>query len=227
MALHPDYATVAQLKAYLRIPLPVVPGSPTASESEDDVALAWAITAASRAIDQAAGRQFGKLSTAAARYYRPEWWRSFAGHRLLMVTIDDLMSSTGLVVKTDSTGLGDYNIAQTDYRLWPYNAASDGKPWTALIFPTANYVYPSAVGHLLPSAEGSVEVTALWGWTAFPDTIVNGTLLQASRYFKRKDAPFGIAGSPDSGSEMRLLAKLDPDVRMMVGSGYKRRWGAA
>jgi hypothetical protein len=40
--------------------------------------------------------------------------------------------------------------------------------------------------------------------------------MQASRLLSRRDAPFGIAGSPEMGSEMRLLAKLDPDVDLLV-----------
>jgi hypothetical protein len=70
-----------------------------------------------------------------------------------------------------------------------------------------------------------VQVTATWGWTAVPATIKKATLLQASRFYKRRDAPFGVAGSPDMGSEMRLLAKVDPDVEVMLGD-YRRKWGA-
>lgn len=55
-----------------------------------------------------------------------------------------------------------------------------------------------------------------------PSTIKLATLMQAGRWAKRRDAPFGIAGSPETGSEMRLLAKLDPDVEVMLG-GYGER----
>jgi hypothetical protein len=74
--------------------------------------------------------------------------------------------------------------------------------------------------------QDSVEVAALWGWTSVPPTIMQANLIQAARFLKRRDAPFGVAGSLELGSEIRLLSKLDPDVALMVGA-YKRNWGAA
>jgi hypothetical protein len=47
------------------------------------------------------------------------------------------------------------------------------------------------------------------------------TLLQGGRLYTRRSALFGIAGSPESGSEMRLLSKVDPDVAVML-RGYRR-----
>jgi len=49
-----------------------------------------------------------------------------------------------------------------------------------------------------------------------PTTVKQATLLQASRVFARREAPFGVAGSPDMGSELRLLEKVDPDVAVML-----------
>lgn len=49
-----------------------------------------------------------------------------------------------------------------------------------------------------------------------PGPVELACLIQASRWFKRKDAPFGIAGSPELGSELRLLSKLDPDVEVLL-----------
>jgi hypothetical protein len=57
-----------------------------------------------------------------------------------------------------------------------------------------------------------VKVTALWGWTAVPVAVKQATLLQASRFFSRRHSPYGVAGSPELGSEIRLLARVDPDV---------------
>lgn len=53
-----------------------------------------------------------------------------------------------------------------------------------------------------------------------PSMVKLATQLQASRWAKRRDAPFGIAGSPEMGSELRLLARLDPDVEILLGG-----WG--
>ena len=50
------------------------------------------------------------------------------------------------------------------------------------------------------------------------------TLLQASRLAARRDSPFGVAGSPDAGSEMRLLARVDPDVAVALEPYRRRIW---
>jgi hypothetical protein len=60
---------------------------------------------------------------------------------------------------------------------------------------------------------------------AVPDGVVLACLLQASRWYKRRDAPFGIAGSDLMGAAMRLAAKVDPDVAVLL-STYRRHWGA-
>jgi hypothetical protein len=59
-------------------------------------------------------------------------------------------------------------------------------------------------------------VTAVWGWTAVPTSVKQATLLQASRFHKRRHAPFGVAGSPEMGSEIRLLSRVDPDVSVAL-----------
>ena len=59
-----------------------------------------------------------------------------------------------------------------------------------------------------------------------PDGVKVATLLQAARYFKRRESPYGIAGSPEMGSEMRLRAELDPDVINLVRP-FRAWWAAA
>lgn len=58
-----------------------------------------------------------------------------------------------------------------------------------------------------------------------PSAVKQACLIQASRFFTRRYAPFGVAGSPDSGSEIRLLAKVDVDVAVILGP-YITWWGA-
>jgi hypothetical protein len=60
-----------------------------------------------------------------------------------------------------------------------------------------------------------------WGEeTSLPSRVKEAGLLQAGRLFKRQTAPLGIAavGTGDGGSGMRLLAKLDPDVELLLGA---------
>lgn len=189
-----------------------------------------ALEAAARAIDRACGRDFRPPPVAvAARYFTPLTRPALdpinyattaypaAWYRHAILPIDDVFDLTGMIVSFDVSGNGDYTQAITAYRAGPQSAASRGMPYTKLIFDSG--VYP-------PLYEESVEVKALWGWTDPPNTIVHANLIQAARFLKRRDAPFGVAGSPEMGNELRLLAKLDPDVALMVAA-FKRNWAAA
>lgn len=203
MTWAPDYVTVSDLAAYLRI-----------SDNQDDVQLALAVTAASRAVDNAANRQFGLVAAPEARYYTAEY---SACDQRYVVKIDDVMIVTGASISVDTSGDGVYDNPVSTFSFKPANAASRGKPYTELWL-------GSDVSLPVRAIDG-VEVTARWGWSSVPTTVEQATLVQASRFFTRRDAPFGIAGSPESGSEMRLLARADPDVELMLRP-YYRWWGA-
>ena len=190
MAWAPNYAQVADLAEYLRIP-----------DAQDDQTLAASIAAASRAIDEATGRQFGQVASPEVRYYEPRFDRVRCSW---VAQVDDLMTTTGLAVVQDGATV-------TEYTLGPRNALAKGLPYTEV------WVEDASTEEL--------AITARWGWSAVPDAVKTACLLQAGRLFKRRDAPFGVAGSPQLGSEMRLLAKLDPDVEVTLRA-YRRWWGA-
>lgn len=190
MAWEPDYVTLAEAKSYLRI-----------DDDVDNLEIGLAVTAASRAIDDATSRQFGKTAAVEQRTYDLEWDRELG---LLVAVIDDLMTTTGLVVTVDGAA-----VTSTNYVLLDRNAAQRGVPWELLGL-------RSGTAPSLGTGPPTVLVTATWGWTAVPDTIVTATLVQMHRFFKRRESPFGVAGSPDMGSELRLLAKVDADVAVMV-----------
>lgn len=178
-------------------------GIPTDDEV-DDGELAGKIAAASRAVDKSARRQFGKVDALELRTYTAQ---ARAGG--MYVVIDDLMDVTDMTVSVAG-------VAVTPARLWPSNAPQMGRPYERLWLP----------GATINCDPDAVEISALWGWAAVPDTIKEATLLQASRLTSRRNSPFGVAGSPDLGSELRLLAKVDPDVAVMVRS-YTRRAAVA
>ena len=208
MAWKPDYCTTAELKAWLRI-----------GDAADDTLLAVAITAASRAVDGFCNRQFGDLTSAVTRYYT--WDGTYEEGRALLL-VDDLYTTTQLVVGIDTDGDGDADATVTSgthFDLWPANAAADSVPWVGLQF------RPATTTPLNRYARG-VEIAARWGWAAVPSAVKQATLEQASRFFNRRNAPFGVAGSPDLGSELRLLERLDPDVAAGLGH-LIRPWGAA
>lgn len=175
------------------------------TDAVDDVELGFAITAASRAIDRATNRQFGLVAAPEARTYTAYWDKTRCKY---VVYVDDFMTTTGLALADDD------GVAITDYTLKPENADKEGVPWTHIVI--------NAGGN---SREDGLAATIKWGWTATPVPVKQASLLQSSRFFNRRNAPFGVAGSPELGSEMRLLEKVDPDVAVALGP-YKRWWAA-
>lgn len=198
MAWAPDYATVAELRSFLRIP-----------DTADDAELALAVTAASRAVDNHCHRQFGKVAAPEPRRYTACWDRR---RRRWLVDVDDVQDLAGLSVVVDA---GTVDV----YTLEPVNAALVGKPYEGLVVEPEAAVKPT-------TEEYGVTVTATWGWSAVPVPVEQATLLQASRLHARRFSPYGVAGSPEAGSELRLLAKVDPDVAVSL-TGLVRWWGAA
>jgi len=205
MTWEPDYVTSAVAKAELRI-----------HDDIDDAQIARKITAASRAIDLFTKRQFGQVATAEARYFSP-WYDE--DQRRWVAEIDDLMDLTNAAVAVDSGDDDEFDntIALADYRFRPRNAVVTNRPYTQIS------ILSRATAPL--RRPDSVRVTALWGWSSVPVTIQEACLLQVNRLLWRRDAPAGVAGSPSIGSEVRLLAKLDPDVEVMIRE-YRRMWRA-
>jgi hypothetical protein len=193
VAWKPDYLTLGEAKAYLRI-----------ADAVDDAELPGWITAVSRAIDDRCNRQFGQLAAPAARTYRrPAYYVPEIG--MWQLDVDDVQDSIGLLV----AGVA---YAASGAVLLPDNAPADNVPWTALGFESCPTV--------------PMAVTARWGWAAFPAQVPAACKLQLNRLNSRRDSPFGIAGSPDQGSELRLLARLDPDVSTTLRRlGRRRRAG--
>lgn len=205
MPWQPDYATVAELRSFVT----------RSASTVDDTELQFAVTAASRVVDEFCGRQFGQVSPVEARLYTAFWDRRRA--RWLIDT-DDISSSTGLLVSVDDNDDQVFDRSITDFRLWPFNNDERARPWTRIIVNPDSTFQPSV-------AEGAVQVTALWGWTAVPTAVKQATLIEANRIFQRRVSPFGIAGSPETGSELRLLRSVDVDAQKILRP-YMVHWGA-
>lgn len=200
----PSYATVDDLRDFVRI-----------DDAADDTLIEMALAGASRSIDYACDprpgywRQFGRTDDVEDRYYTP----SRRGYDVpirdhWVAQTDDIASLVGLLVAADVTGDGGY-VSISGVTLLPRNAEQHGLPWTSILFAGSTMPIPPLVAE-------SVKVTAEYGWPMIPDAVREATLLQASRLVSRRDAPFGVAGSPETGSEVRLLARLDPDVEQLI-----------
>lgn len=205
MSWEPDYATLPEAREYVT----------RHTSTVDDTFLALDLTAASRAVDRATSRQFGAVAAPEQRFYTPYWDRRKVRW---VIEFDDLQTTAGFdpqLQDADGVDIG----AVDDYVLEPRNAAVLGRPWERMIVRPGSTYQPTGLDY-------QAAFTATWGWTEVPAAVKEATLMQTSRLTARRNSPYGIAGSPDQGSEMRLLARLDPDVAVVVGS-YRRWWAAA
>jgi hypothetical protein len=201
MAIVNGYATLVELKSYLKI-----------DDSMEDSLLENIVEAASRSIDRIANRRFYLDANVSARQYRPL--------DLLRVFTDDFGSTSGLIVKTDPDASGTYQttlVVNTDFILEPVNAASKGRPW--------NYVtIVSGESFSLPTNyRPQVEVTARWGWPSVPDDINQATLILSADLYKRKDSIGGVLGLSELGAIR--MSPLGRDIAAMVRA-YKREFFA-
>ena len=197
------YASLDELKTFVGIPI---------ADTVDNTTLQLALDSASAQVDQFCDRTFVVDGSATVRLYSPT--------ETGQLTVDPISTTTGLIVATDETGDGVFETTwtlNTDFRLEPINALVELQPWTRIValgtrwFPRLQY-------------RPSVSVTAKFGWPGgAPAGVKHAALIQASRLWKRKDAPFGVAGSVEFGSELRLLAKLDPDVESLLRP-YRNSW---
>lgn len=173
------------------------------NDAVDDVFMALWVTTCSRNVDDYCHRQFGQTAAPEARTYTPVWDRHLGSW---VTEIDDLQTVTGLAIVDDNAA------AVTDYDLEPVNNLKEGMPYERLLTTTA---------------AGPFVVTGQWGWLASPPAVKVGLFLQGARLAARRDSPFGVAGSPGEGSEVRLLtAQLDPDFKTTL-KPLRREWWAA
>lgn len=195
MAITNGYTSLIDLKTYLGM-----------SGSADDARLELAIEAASRAIDAECSRQF--FTTSATRYFETD-------DPLRCDLDDDLQTVTSIAY--DSTGRRDYIVlAGTDYELDP-----EAAPYRTI------YIAPGSTAAFPIEQRRGVRVIGAWGYCAAgsqPQAITRACLILATRYFKRKDAPFGVVGTPELGF-MRVTSR-DPEVRALLNPYRRYELGA-
>ena len=169
-------------------------------------ALEALIERASRLIDRATGRHDGAYAadTATVRYF------DGSGKREQWV---DEMAAAPAAVTVDEGGAGTYTTwASTDYILWPYNAADEGKPYRRLDVDQLNG--DKAVWYRFPR---SVKVTAKWGYsTEAPADIKAAVIIQTVRWFKRAQQSYQDVGAIVELGQLRFVRQLDPDVEFVI-----------
>jgi uncharacterized phiE125 gp8 family phage protein len=161
---------------------------------QQDANLESMIEAASRQIDGWTARTF--YVETATRTVSAEWTGELMLDR-------DLITLTGIATDEDGDRVYEttWDVAHVEF---------DGDPpYRAL------YLVPNAARYF-PLGRNRVQVSGTWGYaTDVPHAIREACLLLAARLHKRKDAPFGIAGSADHG-QMQTLPGMDPDVKQLI-----------
>lgn len=191
MAITNGYCTLSELKAALGI-----------SDTTDDARLERAVEGASRRIDGRTRRRFYADADASARVFEPT--------STYLCPVDDISTTSGLIVKTDDDGDGVYEHTWTvaDYELRPLNASALGEPWNLIL--GVDELFPTPV----LGAKAPVEVTARWGWASVPVPIREACIMLSARMFRRADSPLGVLGFGDLGAVR--VGRLDPDIDELV-----------
>jgi hypothetical protein len=179
------------------------------TSSANDADLLDCLLSASREVDGLTGRSFGQTASE-SRTATAEWgdW----------LPVDDLVSASAVVTDEDGDRTYEITWAATDYDLEPENASVYGTPYTAL------RVAPSGT-RSFPTGRRGVRITGVWGWPAVPEDVREATLVLAIRLYKRKDAPYGIAGTTELGQAV-YVPRDDPDIRGLIAP-YRRMGVAA
>lgn len=202
---HDQYIDKEDLKSFIGL-------SGTSQDNNIDLA----INGASRLIDKYCGRHFYKPDSAFAKYFTP--------NNPFILDVPDIANTTNLEVKLDTTDDGTYDTTitvDTDFYLNPLNIVDmDGDyntPYNQLrIFDTRSNE------RFDPDIPKNVKITAFWGFNTVPDAVKMACTLQASRLWKRKDAPFSTFGNSDVG-EVELFSKMDPDAKQLIKGYIKHR----
>jgi hypothetical protein len=203
MPLTNGYTTLDALRQRLAVPAGAV---------DHDAILESIITAASRSIDNHTGRRF--YAATETRYYSP-------ADPYCLLLPSDLRTVTTL--KTDEDGDRTYEItwsSSTDYLLTPYNAAADGLPYSGI---EVDCTYGD---YRFPLRQRSTQIVGSWGYCATgsqPAPVEEACLRLAERLYKLRDAPLGVAGSPETGV---VRIATDRDIADLLWP-YTRRMGFA
>jgi hypothetical protein len=203
MAITNGYATLTEIKNYMSI-----------SDTTDNDLLENLVESASRSIDRIANRRFYLDATASARLYR--------AYSNIFVYVDDIGTTSNLVVAVDENGNGTYSktlTLNTDYILDPLTSQSLNRPFTQLTMVSNTESWPIFPGITSNGLRPGVQVTARWGWPSVPDDINMACLILTADLYKRKDAPGGILGLGDLG--VVRMSPIGRDVTAMVRA-YKK-----
>lgn len=204
----PDYCTVSQVREAI----------PDTSWNTDvyDTVLASLATRASRFIDRLVKKWPGYFAadTDEVRYFDGSGCREQWVDELAAVPTTVGVAQSGQVDSAAGTGGVYTTYAATDYYPWPYNALRKGQPIMRLdldiLYGTQSlwYAYPRGV-----------KITGKFGYstsTSMPDEIVQVSIVQTMRWFKRGQQAYQDTGAIVELGMLKYAQSLDPDLAQVV-----------
>jgi hypothetical protein len=182
------------------------------TDSTSDYEMQLAIQAVTNWINSYCGRHFYQLTEA----------RTYCPTNIWELPVDDIVSTPAVVsgcqVKVDYDGDGIFETSWAqgvNYQLklgtpgnsqdnYNVNAAGVPRPYTQLQVLMGTPGSNGAGGGWLPftwpyTHLDRVQVTATWGWNTVPPAVSQASLLLCTDLFKSKDAPWGVAGTAETG----------------------------
>jgi len=204
MAITNGYCTLAEIKTYLGL-----------SGSGQDDNLENAIEGTSREIDAICGRFFYQ-TTSEAKYFTPV--------NPIYLEVPDISTPSGLAVLIDTNDNGTHDTTltiNTDFYTSPLDAGNDVDGVQYQPITEIKILDTRSSERFDTTIVKQVKVTCQWGWSAVPHAIRQATLIQATRLFKRKDTPFTVYGSEQTGT-VELFQKFDPDAMKLIKRYIKK-----
>lgn len=151
----------------------------------DDPIIEDAVNESCRAIDVHCGQFFYDSGSATARSDSCKILNAYTA------LVDPFHTLTGLVIKTDDDDDGTYETtwAASDYEMIRFGGAASSML-------SAPYDTIRAVGsRYFPTntrRQNVLQVTARWGWAAFPSNVVSAARIVSLDQWKQKDVAFGV-----------------------------------
>lgn len=201
MSIEP-YASLEELQAHIDATGGV------SWQAADVTNMQTALDAATLWIDERMHTRYRAI--AETRHYSARWRD--------LLHVDDLTALTELATDEDGDGVCETVWAATDYVLEPFNAPQSGHPYRQI------RIKPSGAQTFTVSAEPTVAVTGDFGYSVTPPaSIRQACLILAHRLWLRKDAVFGVVGTPGLGvTVVQAQISADADVVALL-DGVNRR----
>ena len=183
------------------------------------------LSAASRIVDDLAGRSFDVAPAAATQR------RVYVTGGRHILSIADFVGDAEIRI---GSATGDV-VPDDKYATWPDTAPYetpeepytglvrlDGAPWFFGLQGNGYWAAPHLRRRMVTERKCPVWITTRWGWpTEYPDVVVQATLFAAAKMLRLKDLPLGMIENPELGT-IHMVRGTDPSIKMLLKT-VKRR----